>query len=177
MRKLAVIVVFASLSISGCNAARLQKTGDAMVRVERAGSGIVKEVDAFAVEQEENCRAQNLQTQDERAECVAVALKAVEVTEAATQALKAALVTFWNLYPVLEAKVVNKERLSADDIGELIAMADRVYAEYAKLLEVIKEIRAARKTEPAGDQASLDVIELEAQVAEVRGAVARLGAM
>lgn len=177
MRKLAVIVVFASFSISGCNAARLQKTGDRMVRVERAGAGIAKEVDSFAAEQEEDCRAQNLQTQEERAECVSVALKAVETTEAATVALKAALVTFWNLYPVLEAKVVNKERLSAEDIGELLGMAERVYAEYAKLLEVIKEIRAARKGGAAGDQASVDVAELEAQVAEVESAIAGLGVL
>ena len=144
MRRFIVLPLVATLFVplTSCAASQLRNTGDAMVRIEKAAGGIVEDVDEFAESEKQKCVAKDLQTKEVRAECIEPALKAVTVTEAATQALRAALVTFWELYPLLEAKLARGERLSLEDLGPLLEAADRVQAEYKKLLPVIEEVRA-----------------------------------
>ncbi len=145
MRRFAVfplaVTIFAAPALSGCTAAQLRKSADAMVRIEKATEGVVEDVDTFAAAEKELCVAQDLQTKEARAECIGPALKAVTITEAATQALRAALITFWELYPVLEAKIERGEKLSAEDLKPLFQAADRVQSEYRKLLPIIEEVR------------------------------------
>lgn len=142
MRRTVVFPLVATLFVPlGCAASQLRNTGDAMVRIEKATAGVVEDVDAFAESEKQRCIAKDLQTKEARAECIGPALGAVTVTEAATQALRAALITFWELYPLLEAKLARGERISLEDLGPLLEAAGRVQAEYKKLLPVIEEVR------------------------------------
>ena len=158
----ALCVILCALWVAGCNLRNLRRTGDAMVRVERAAEELVLEVDDFGASEEERCRDLGLETKAERAECVATALKVVEGSEVAIQALKAALETFWRLYPEIEAKLEAGEKVGAEDLAVLFQIADQVRAEYAKLVPLVQELRGP-------DQASLELELLlgEAEIAIV----------
>lgn len=139
-RPLNALVVSTAL-LAGCSATQLRNAGDKMVRVERAAQGASDGVVAFKDATIETCRDQRLETEAERANCVEAAVQLVKVAQPLVQGVRAALISFWELYPVLEAKLVNGEKLSADDLAELADRASRVAAEYGKLLKAIKDAR------------------------------------
>lgn len=140
MRKIPALILTSAL-VAGCSHQQLRRTGDRMVRIERGAEGLVDQVVEFKESKIDDCRAKSLPTPEEREECVAPAIKLVEGTEAATQALRAALITFWELYPVLEAKLINKEKVTADDLADLGERAARVATEYATLVDMIRSAR------------------------------------
>lgn len=135
-------LVAALLPALACSHAQLERTGDGMVRVERATEGVVDGVVAFKDVVKEDCVAQNLATEAERAECVEKAVKAVKASKVGVAAVRAALVSFWELYPVLDQKLANGERLTADDLAELARRAQAVATAYQ---ELIKEVQAAKR--------------------------------
>jgi hypothetical protein len=112
-----------------------------MVRVERGTQGVVDGVSAAKDAVKEDCIAQDLQTEAERMACVEDALNAVRGSKAAVQGVKAALVTFWTVYPVLEAKLERGDRLSAADLADLASKADAVVAAYRDLIKYAKEAK------------------------------------
>lgn len=114
-----------------------------MVRLERGAEELVLEMDHFGAEEEQRCRAKGLETREERASCVETAAKAVQATQTVVQALKAALETFWRLYPELEAKLEGGEKVSVEDLGVLFTVADQVRDEYAKLVPLVRSIRGS----------------------------------
>jgi hypothetical protein len=112
-----------------------------MVRVERGTQGVVDGVSAAKDVVKEDCIAQDLQTEAERMACVEDVLSAVRGSKAAVQGVKAALVSFWTLYPILEAKLERGERLGASDFAELASKADAVVAAYQDLIKYAKEAK------------------------------------
>lgn len=112
-----------------------------MIRVERGSQGVVDGVSAARAAVKEDCVAQQLETEAERMACIEKILETVRATKAGVQAVKAALVSFWTLYPVLEAKLERGERLTASDLAALASRADAVYAAYADLVTYAKEIK------------------------------------
>jgi hypothetical protein len=130
-------VIFAA----GCTHSQLRSAGDNMVRVERATQGVVDGVVAYKDVVKADCVEQNLQTEAERAKCVEKAVAVLRVSEPAVQGVKAALVSFWELYPVLEAKLVNKEKVTGADLADLAARAARVAAEYEALIKAVQEAK------------------------------------
>ena len=112
-----------------------------MVRVERGTEGVVDGISAAKDVVKDDCAEQQLETEAERMACVEDILAAVRGSKVAVQAVKAALVTFWTLYPVLEAKVARGEKISASDLGELVRRADEVVAAYSDLIKFAKEAK------------------------------------
>lgn len=142
MKTKRTVILLAALCLSGCSHAQLTKAGDSMVRVERATEGVVDGVVAFKDVTKEDCIAQNLATEAERATCVEKALATVKASKVGVAAVRAALVTFWKLYPVLDRKLAEGGRLSAGDIAELTALATAVADAYQ---ELIKEVQEAKR--------------------------------
>ena len=140
MRRLALTTALCALV--GCSHAQLESTGDKMVRVERATTGVVDGVVGFKDATKEDCLAQNLATEAERAKCVEKALAAVKASKAGVATVRAALVTFWELYPVLDRKLAEGGRLTAEDLAELVALATAVADAYQ---ELIKEVQEAKR--------------------------------
>jgi len=145
VRTTQALTLAAAVLASGCSHQQLRRTGDRMIRVERGAEGLVEQVVEFKDARIADCRAQDLLTAEDREACVEPAVKLVEGTEAATQALRAALVTFWEVYPVLEAKLLNREKITADDLADLAARASRVASEYAALVDMIRAAREGEK--------------------------------
>lgn len=133
-------LVAAALFATGCSHMQLERTADKMVRLERGTESVVAGVVQFKDTTKADCIAQKLKTEAERAACVDKALKAVRASQPAVLTVKAALVSFWHLYGVLEAKLVNGERLSQHDVAELVARGATVVNAYAKLVESVKEV-------------------------------------
>lgn len=129
-------LVFA-FALSACSHAQLEKTGDAMVRVERSTQGVVDGISAAKDAVKEDCIAKQLETEAERMACIEDVLAAVRGSKAAVQAVKAALVTFWTLYPVLE----QGKKITPADLAELASRADAVYAAYRDLVKYAKEAK------------------------------------
>jgi hypothetical protein len=139
------VAALLALALTGCAGTPLQRTGDGMIRVERGTQGVVDGVSATKDVIKADCVAQaeagKLQTEAQRLQCVDKALKMVRGTKAAVQAVKAALVTFWTLYPVLEAKVDRGEKLTASDLGALTSRADEVVKAYRDLIKYAQEAK------------------------------------
>lgn len=125
----------------GCAHAELEDVGDAMVRVERGAQGVVDGVSAAKDAVKEDCVAQDLETEAERMACVEDMLDVVRGTKAAVAAVRAALVSFWTLYPVLEAKLDRGDKLTAADMAALAEKAGAVYAAYEDLIQYAKEVK------------------------------------
>jgi len=142
VRKLATTALVCLALAAGCSHQQLERTGDKMIRVERGTEGLVAEVVKFKDDKIAECREQSLPSEAERAACVEPATKLVEGTEPAVQALRAALITFWELYPVLEARLEGGERITPEEIAELSERAGRVLAEYATLVQMIREAKS-----------------------------------
>lgn len=140
MRSAAVTLVLA-LCATGCSHAQLRSAGDQMVRAERATEGVVTGVVAFKEATKEDCIAQNLATEAERATCVEKALAAVQASRVGVEAVRAALVTFWELYPVLDAKLASGERLAAEDLADLVARGAAVAEAYQRLITQVQEAK------------------------------------
>lgn len=142
MRALHLLLV---LSLTGCAGAKLERYGDAMVRVERGTQGVVDGVSATKNVIKQDCVAQveagKLTTEAERMKCVEGALELVRGSKVAVQAVKAALVSFWTLYPVLEAKLQRGEKLDAGDLAGLVSRSDAVVAAYQDLIKYAKEAK------------------------------------
>jgi len=130
-----------------------------MVRVERGTQAIVDEGIEFKKAEIDRCRELELETQEERAECVKTASTVVDTVEAITATIRLELIAFWSVYPLLEAKLANKERLSFDDIEKLIEIGGRVMDAYQELVEVLSTISESERP-----QAALDVVS-EAELA------------
>ncbi len=112
-----------------------------MVRIERATAGVADGISAAKVVVKEDCIAKQLETEAERMACVEDILVAVRGTKTAVQAVKAALVTFWTLYPVLEARLEAGGKVTPADLAELVRRADAVVTAYQDLLKYAKEVR------------------------------------
>jgi uncharacterized protein YaiE (UPF0345 family) len=116
-----------------------------MVRVERATQGVVDGVSETKDAIKDDCVAQveagTLRTEAERMKCVEGALKLVRGSKVAVQAVKAGLVSFWTLYPVLEAKLERGEKLSVGDLAKLVSKADAVGRAYQDLIKYAKELK------------------------------------
>ena len=142
MRALHLIL---ALSLTGCAGVKLQRYGDAMVRVERGTQGVVDGVSATKDMIKQDCVAQvdagKLKTEAERMKCIEGALKLVRGAKVAVQAVKAGLVSFWTLYPMLEAKLERGEKLDARDFAKLMSKADAVVAAYQDLIKYAKETK------------------------------------
>lgn len=140
----AVAAVLA-LTLTGCAGTNLQRAGDGMIRIERGTQGVVDGVSATKDVIKADCVAQveagKLQTEAARLQCVDKALKMVRGSKAAVQAVKAALVTFWTLYPVLEAKVDRGEKITASDLAALTSRGDEVVKAYQDLIKYAKEAK------------------------------------
>lgn len=130
---LAIFLAFA------CTPQELRRAGDRMLRVERGAQGLVTEVERFKTQKIDECRAQDLATAEDRAACVAPATELVESTEVSVRALRASLVTFWELYPLLEARTLDGGRLSPEDLAMVLERAGRVAQEYLRLAESVRE--------------------------------------
>jgi hypothetical protein len=135
------LLLAAALLLAGCSHAQLESTGDKMVRVERATEGVVDGVVAFKDVTKDDCIAQNLATEAERAQCVEKALAAVKVSKVGVAAVRVALVSFWQLYPVLDRKLTEGGRLGAEDLAELAARAAAVADAYQKLIKEVQEAK------------------------------------
>lgn len=135
------LLLAATMAMSACAHSHLVKSGDAMVRAERGTEGVVAEVLEFKDATIKSCRAQDLLTPEARAECADPAVKAVELTEASVETIKAALVSFWTLYPILEAKFDSGERPSAAELAELATSSAAVLSAFQGLVKAVKEAK------------------------------------
>jgi len=133
--------LLALVLLVGCSHSQLQDAGDKMVRVERATEGVVTGVVAFKDATKGDCIEQNLATEGERAKCVEKALATVKVSKVGVAAVRAALVTFWELYPVLEAKLAGGGRLGAEDLAALASAATGVAQAYQTLITEVQEAK------------------------------------
>ena len=113
-----------------------------MIRIERSTTGVVDGISAAKDAVLEACRAKELPTEEQRLACVGKALDAVRGSQAAVATVRAALVTFWTFYPLLEAKARAGETVSAAELAALIQHADAVVDAYRQLAEY------ARKAQP-----------------------------
>lgn len=142
MRTLQILL---ALSVTSCASAKLERYGDAAVRIERSTQGVVDGVHATKETIKADCvlqaQAGKLTTEAERMKCVEKALQLIDVTTVAVQAVKAALVSFWTLYPVLEARIQGGEKLGAADWAKLMSKADAVVAAYQDLVKYAKEMK------------------------------------
>jgi hypothetical protein len=134
-----------ALSLTSCAGAKLERYGDAAIRIERGTQGVVAGVRETKEVMKADCVAQveagKLKTEAERMKCVEKALKLVRASKAAVQAVKAALVSFWTLYPVLEAKLERGEKLGARDWAKVASKADAVVAAYQDLIKYAQEAK------------------------------------
>lgn len=135
------VLAAAATLLLGCTHAQLVKSGDAMIRVERGTQGVVEGVVVYKDQTKKTCIDKNLETAEERAECVAKALRAVEVSEDSVKVIKEALRAYWTLYPVLEAKFQNGERPTQEELAELASRAADVYAAFKSLVQGVKEAK------------------------------------
>ncbi len=138
--RFAAILTFAFL-VTACAGTDLERVGDAMVRVERGTQGIADGVSAAKEIVKDECAAKQLETEAERMACVEDILAVVRGSKTAVQAVRAALVTFWSAYPVLESKLERGEKLTAADFAELAQRADDVYSAYSDLVRYAKETK------------------------------------
>jgi len=142
MRTISLIL---AITCSGCAGAKLERYGDRMIRVERATEGVVRGVHQTKELIKSDCEQQEaagkLQTEAERMKCIEGALELVRGSKVAVQAVKAALVSFWVLYPVLEAKIEHGEKLDARDFAMLASKAGAVTTAYQDLIRYTKEIK------------------------------------
>lgn len=112
-----------------------------MIRVERATEGVVDGVVAYKDTVKEECIAKALETEAERAACVERAVQALSVSQVAVAGVKAALTSFWALYPVLEEKLARGERLGAGDMADLAARGTAVVEAYEQLIRAVQEAK------------------------------------
>lgn len=137
----AATVVVTLVFVSACAGAKLERVGNAMIRVERGTEGVVDGVSAAKDAVKEECVSRQLQTEAERMKCVEDILEVVRGSKVAVAAVRAALVSFWTFYPIMEAKLERGEKLGPEDLQQLAAHAHDVYAAYQVLVEYAKEIR------------------------------------
>lgn len=130
-----------TVSVLGCTHAQLERTGDAMLRAERATQALSDGAVQFGEQTKAECVAKDLQAESERAQCVAVARKVVEAAELGVSAVKTALVSFWGAYAVLETRAAAGGRLRASDLHPLLADVGVVGAAYADLVRTIQEAK------------------------------------
>jgi len=128
-------------SSPACSRAQLEASGDAMLRVERATEGAVDVVIAYKEQVLSACEARDLATRDEREACVEPARRLVDASEPVVLAVRAALVSFWEVYPLLEARIEAGKRITPEDFAELAARAQRVSSAYRELLGAIKDTK------------------------------------
>lgn len=129
------------LLLVSCSHAQLEAAAETVIRAERGTAVLVEGVVDYKDVVKEDCIAQNLQTEAERAACVEKALKAVKVSRASLQGVRAALVSFWEVYGLLEAKLVRKEKITGADLADLLARGARVVTEYEAMIKAIKEAK------------------------------------
>lgn len=132
-----LIIVF----VLGCTHAQLERAGDAMLRTERATQAVSDGVIAFKDVTKEECIRQALETEAERAACVAKAVKALDVSRVGVSAVAAALTTFWEVYAAIEVRMNAGGRISQDDLVQLASQSARVLEAYARLVQEVQEVR------------------------------------
>lgn len=138
MRRFAFALVLLAAS---CSSSQLRAAGTNMIRVERATAGVVDGVVAYKDTVKEDCIAQNLATEAERAACVERAVKVLSISQVGVVAVKAALASFWALYPVLEEKLARGERIEAGDMADLAARGTEVVEAYQQLIRAVQEAK------------------------------------
>lgn len=138
MRRLLLSIL---LPLAACSYANLQRTGDAMLRAERATQAVSDGVIAFKDATKEECIRQNLATEAQRAACVERAVQALEVTRVGVASVAAALTTFWESYAVIESRLNAGGRVTQHDVLVLAGHGARVTEAYAKLVREIEEVR------------------------------------
>lgn len=138
---LAFAVAFVLVALPGCAHSTMERAGDAMLRAERASQAVVDGVVAFKDATKDDCVAQDLATESERAACVERAVKAIEISRVGISAVAAALTTFWETYAVLQARVDAGERVSKTDLLMLADHGAKVIGAYDTLVREIQEVR------------------------------------
>lgn len=138
MKKLAIFT-FLTATATGCTHVQLEKSAQAALITEKSAAGGLRAVDAWAGSEKDRCKALNLQTAAERAECIGDALKAVEISETVGKELAVALEAFWDVWSVLKAKSDNG-KLSPSDWAQLTSVTAKVLKQFDALRPHLKKI-------------------------------------